>query len=186
MTETQALLSKIAGLRQRLQQAQGLVQDADVVAAALVKQGDFTSAVRAKVEAGSRQQTALVNSALAAPARSGKGFERRSGDAAQLTSRASRVLRRAHDLLSQLRAIADNSRPQERRSAGPDLSRERQHHRHGGASGADLAADADAQVRSCEGLEAVLNIVSDRLATISMTLKLQRERRSCADRWRKC
>ena len=106
MTETQVLLSKIAALRQRLEQAQGLAQDADTVAAALVKEGDAVQAVRTKVEAGSRQQ-ALLETAL----RQLPGIAQAGGDGAslppQLTARAA-GLRRAHELLSQLRAVADN------------------------------------------------------------------------------
>ena len=59
MTETQVLLSKIAALRQRLEQAQGLAKDADSVAAGLVKEGDAVQALRSKVEASARQQGML-------------------------------------------------------------------------------------------------------------------------------
>jgi hypothetical protein len=56
MSDTQALLGKIAALRQRLEQARGLVEDAGSAAAALLERGpDPMTVLQHKVAAGSRQ-----------------------------------------------------------------------------------------------------------------------------------
>jgi HD-GYP domain-containing protein (c-di-GMP phosphodiesterase class II) len=175
MTDTQLLLSKIAALRQRLEQAQGLVRAADTVAAELSQHGEAARDLQAKVEAGARQQ-ALMDTAL------GKlpGIADAAGDGAslpaQLTSRAARLLRRAHELLSQLRGLGDSAMPQ-----GIPTDPLAQLYRET-ASMTDTVvrtvrafpSSPSAQMRLCEGLEAVLNVVADRLAIIQVTLQERR------------
>jgi HD-GYP domain-containing protein (c-di-GMP phosphodiesterase class II) len=175
MTDTQVLLSKIAALRQRLEQAQGLVRAADTVAADLLQHGDAAKALQAKVEAGARQQS-LLDTAL----RQLPGAAAAAGDGAslpaQLTSRAARLLRHAHALLSQLRALGDNAMlPGANADPLAQLYRET-------ASMTDTVVRTvqafpsapSAQMRLCEGLEAVLNVVGDRLAIITATLQERR------------
>src|SRR5207244_3374450 len=106
MSETQTLLSKIAALRQRLEQAQGLVSDAGTAAASLLEPQTPADAVRAlerKVAAGAHQN-ALIEGSLRTPAATAA-----DGHAlpTQLTARAGRVLKQCRDLVAQLRCLAE-------------------------------------------------------------------------------
>lgn len=168
MTETQVLLSKIAALRQRLEQAQGLVQDAGTAAAALAIGSAGIAPLERKIEAGTRQQALLDTGLRQLTARA-------NGDGAalpaQLTTRASRLLRRAHDLLGQLRALSERVLQNHAGAPLSQLYRET-------VSMTDTVLRtiqafpeaASAQIRLCEGLEAVLAIVADRLTTITGAL----------------
>ena len=105
MTETQTLVAKITAIRQRLEQAQGLANEAGSAAAALVNgDGARLETLRHKVEAGA-EHDALVDASLrqltdteAAPVHV---FP------TQLTARARRVIERGRELLAQLRPLAD-------------------------------------------------------------------------------
>jgi HD-GYP domain-containing protein (c-di-GMP phosphodiesterase class II) len=167
MTETQVLLTKIAALRQRLEQAQGLVQDANSAAAAPMQTGDPALALERRVEAGARQQSLLDTTLRQIP-----GAPSTAGDdaalPAQLTSRAARLLRRAHELLGQLRTIADGALVS---TAEVDplahLYRETVSMTDTVLRTIQAFPEApSAQIRLCEGLEAVLGVVGDRLTTI--------------------
>jgi HD-GYP domain-containing protein (c-di-GMP phosphodiesterase class II) len=166
MMETQVLLSKIAALRQRLEQAQGIVREADNAATALLQGGEVIDALQRKVAAGAQEQSWL-DTALRPLAVTAGG----DGAAlpAQLTSRAARLLRRAHELLGQLRAIAD-----EVLTGGPATNPLAQLYRET-VSMTEMVLRTvqafpeapSAQIRLCEGLEAVLGVVADRLAIIT-------------------
>jgi HD-GYP domain-containing protein (c-di-GMP phosphodiesterase class II) len=175
MSDTKVLLSKIAALRQRLEQAQGIVKDADSAAAALEKEGAVAVAVRSKVDANGRQQSLLGTALRQLP-----GIAEAAGDGAnlpvQLTSRAGRLLRRAHELLGQLRAIADHALL----PTGHDDPLA-QHYRETASMTDTVVRTVQAfppapsvQFRLCEGLEAVLRIVAERLTTITTTLQERR------------
>src|SRR2546423_1347660 len=101
MSETQVLLSKIAALRQRLEQAQGLIDDAGHAAASLA---DPVGVLERKVVAGGRQSALLDTALRQLPAGAG-------GDGAtlpaQLPARAARLLKRACALLGRLRGLGD-------------------------------------------------------------------------------
>jgi HD-GYP domain-containing protein (c-di-GMP phosphodiesterase class II) len=93
MSETRMLLQKITALRQRLEQAQGLVSEARSAAAALLESSEHDVALDAAV-------------------RPVTGAQPREGKAPQeLTSRARRVVDRGRVLLGQLRAMADAFAP---------------------------------------------------------------------------
>src|SRR5262249_8975652 len=105
MSETQVLLSKIVALRQRLEQAQGLIRDAGSTAASLLGgAADPVRVLERKVTAGARQH-ALLDSGLRqlAPSPAGEG----ASLPAELTARAARLLRRGGELLGQLRALGE-------------------------------------------------------------------------------
>jgi HD-GYP domain-containing protein (c-di-GMP phosphodiesterase class II) len=164
MMETQVLLSKIAALRQRLEQAHGIVREADSQAVALLKGGDVLDALQRKVAAGAIQQTLLDSTLRQIPASA-------NGDGAalpaQLTARAARLLRRAHELLGQLRPLAEAAAT---RSADPlaHLCRESVSMTETVLRTIQAFPEApSAQVRLCEGLEAVLGVVTERLATLT-------------------
>jgi HD-GYP domain-containing protein (c-di-GMP phosphodiesterase class II) len=171
MIETQTLLNKIASLRQRLEQAQGLAQDAGASAAALLREAGPLADLQRKIEAGARQQ-AVLDEGLPRPVSLAKA----GGDGAslptQLTSRASRLLRRAHELLGQLRAAAEDSLM----PSGADDSLAQLHRETVCMTDAvvrmvqSFPAAPSAQIRLCEGLEAVLQVVADRLAVLTATL----------------
>jgi HD-GYP domain-containing protein (c-di-GMP phosphodiesterase class II) len=179
MTEAQVLLSKIAALRQRLEQAQGLVQDADSAAAALMQGGHAVEGLEGKVAAGARQQ-ALLDTAL----RQLPSFAGAAGDGAslptQLTSRAARLLRRAHDLLGQLRATADDVLlPIADNDPLAQLYRETAGMTDTVLRIVQAFPEApSAQIRLCEGLEAMLQVVADRLTTITGALCQRRHEAS--------
>ena len=108
MSETQTLLGKIAALRQRLEQAQGLANEAGSAAAALAgDDGGRLEVLRRKTDNGA-EHDALVDASLRqfgadAPAKVLP---------AQLTARARRVLERGKELLARLRPLADHLDPE--------------------------------------------------------------------------
>src|SRR5262245_25512380 len=108
MSETQELLTKIAALRQRLEQAQSIVQDAGSAVAALSNHVDPIHTLLQKTARGGQQQK-LLDATLRplsdATAVGGDG----AALPASLTSRAARLLRRTHELLGQLRGVADDA-----------------------------------------------------------------------------
>src|SRR5262245_54446186 len=166
MSETQVLLSKIAALRQRLEQAHGLIRDAGSAAESLLGGGADPVGVLERKVAGGARQHALLDTALRQL--SGPGDEAPALPA-QLTARAARLLRRGGELLAQLRALAEE--PLLQQGEGDPLA----------ALYRETAAMTDtvlrtvqafpegpsAQIRLCEGLEVILGVVADRLATLS-------------------
>ncbi|MCI0459942.1 MAG: HD domain-containing protein [Gemmataceae bacterium] len=168
MTDTQVLLSKIAALRQRLEQAQGLIHDAGTAAASLLeKDADPVGALERKVATGARQ-TALLDGALKqlpGPTAGGDGAML----PAQLTARAARLLKQGRDLLSQLRALGEE--PQlERGEHDPLAAMYRETASMTETVIRTIQAfpeSPSAQIRLCEGLEVVLSLVADRLTTLT-------------------
>jgi HD-GYP domain-containing protein (c-di-GMP phosphodiesterase class II) len=167
MTETQVLLTKIAALRQRLEQAQGLVQDAKSAATALMENGEGALALERRVTAGAWQQL-LLETTLRQIVGASSTTNDNAGLPAQLTSRGARLLRRAHELLGQLRTIADDallSTAEVDPLAG--LYRETVSMTDTVLRTIQAFPEApSAQIRLCEGLEAVLGVVGDRLTII--------------------
>src|ERR1700675_1612150 len=106
MSQSQMLLSKIAALRQRLEQAQGVVSDPGSAPASLLEAGKPADPVRVlerRVAAGA-QQNALIEGTL-------RALTSAPGDGptlpTHLTARASRVLKQCRDLVGQLRSLAE-------------------------------------------------------------------------------
>jgi HD-GYP domain-containing protein (c-di-GMP phosphodiesterase class II) len=165
MSESEALLTKIAALRQRLEQAQGLVQDADSAAAALLQGDEAVAALEQKIQEGARQG-ALLDTTLRQLPGVVTTFE--SALPAQLISRAARLLRRAHELLGQLRAIADDTLlPTAPGDPLAHLYRETVSMTDTVLRTVQAFPEApSAQTRLCEGLEAVLGVVAERLTSM--------------------
>jgi HD-GYP domain-containing protein (c-di-GMP phosphodiesterase class II) len=179
MIETQALLTKIAALKQRLEQAQGLVTDASSVAASLVPQGgdgtDTANRLRHEVARGFRHNALLESTLRQLPASEPASPEEMKLPT-QLTARASRLLWRGQELLVQLRTLADEALLQTDQPAPlPSLYRE-----------ATILTDLtlrtiqsfpespSAQLRLCEGLEVVLNQAANHLALVQETIGRRR------------
>jgi HD-GYP domain-containing protein (c-di-GMP phosphodiesterase class II) len=175
MTATKELLDKIASLRQRLDQAQGLAQDA---AAALAEQNgtraDPVQALQQNVLAGAWHNR-LIDTSLR---------EVSGGDGppptVRLSARGARLLRGARQLLQELRTLAEEPCLQnEQDDCLGNLYRET-------VAIIDMVLRTvqafpqapTAQARLCDGLDAILGIVGDRLS-ILMGAVTHRQREVC-------
>jgi HD domain len=168
MSETQGLLAKISALRQRLEQAQGLANEARSAAAALLQ----------------APKGAEHDAHLDAVVRSATGAAPLEGDRTpppQLTSRARRVLERGREMLRQLRALADDFAPA---SNGPGEAPEPLAvlYRETVAlidtslrTVALLPGSTTSQLHLCQGLEVALEVVAARLRTLTAGTMRQRQ-----------
>lgn len=158
MSETQELLAKISALRQRLDQAQGLVTEARTAAAALESDTPSTLLVTTASD-----HDIAVDAAMRALAPDEERTPR------QLSTRARRVLERGRELLGELRPLADTFAPQ-----GPTASPLAYLYRDTVAMidtalrTIALLPDAIApQMQLCKGLEVTLEEVADRLRVLT-------------------
>jgi HD-GYP domain-containing protein (c-di-GMP phosphodiesterase class II) len=185
MTDTQVLLSKIAALRQRLEQAQGLVRDAGPAAASLATPGgDGPTAVDAletKVAAGTKLQALLETSLRQLP----DGPEPPDEQVVvptRLTARAARTLRHGRDALHQLRALANEPFLQSEAEPLTVLYREALAMADTVLRGVQTFPDTPSvQLRLCEGLEAILAVVAERLAALRAGLRQRQQEEGCID-----
>jgi HD-GYP domain-containing protein (c-di-GMP phosphodiesterase class II) len=187
MSETRALLGKIVALRQRLEQAQAMAREADSVAASLLaerarrlqEQADVGDEIDARLDGA-------VRAAEAAAAEGGRPLPR------QLTARARRALERGRGLLLRLRPLADSFDPpddDEARAAARSVDPLAILYRETAAI-ADTALrtipllpeSTAAQLHVCEGLEATLNVVEERLAVLTAALERREEERGRVER----
>jgi HD-GYP domain-containing protein (c-di-GMP phosphodiesterase class II) len=173
MSDTQVLLGKIAALRQRLEQAQGLVQEAGSAAATLVEeQGDEIGRawrLDRRLAAGAAEG-ALLDASIRRLAEVATGSPGIGLLPHQLTARARRVLVRADELLDQLRALADQFDPGHTGAADSlaGFCRETSAMTETALRMVQAFPDsASAQLRLCEGVEAILAAVGDRVAILS-------------------
>jgi HD-GYP domain-containing protein (c-di-GMP phosphodiesterase class II) len=178
MTETQTLLGKIAALRQRLEQAQGLANEAGSAVAALAgDDGARIEVLRRKAEAGA-EHDALVDGALrqlAADTAPVKVLP------AQLTARARRVVERGRELLARLRPLADHLEPEVQSAHLPTADPLARLYRETAAMTdstlrmVQAFPDApSAQLKLCEGLEAILSDVARRVGILTAALAQRR------------
>jgi HD-GYP domain-containing protein (c-di-GMP phosphodiesterase class II) len=191
MTDAQVLLTKIAALRQQLEQAQGLAKDAGSSAASLAKDKAASEhAVRCleeKVAEGSKQ-TVLLHRALRQVESAWPGHDTPILPK-QLTARARRILEHGRELLIQLRNLADEFEPLQRpdgnetdvrvewrkdRDDDPLAQRYQQTSAMANAALRMIQAFPDAasaQLPLCEGLENMLEVVAERVAEITAVLE---------------
>ncbi len=179
MSDAKELLQKIATLRLRLDQAQGLVRDANTTATALTAQsGDAVAALEQKVQRGGWHNT-LLDSAL----RSGEGGDKPVLPS-RLTLRGARLVKRARDLLQELKAVADDPiLPKAQDQPLAELHRTT-------ASMIDsvlrtvqgFPPSSSAQFRLSEGLEAVLDVVEERLAVLKAGMRQRSQETGRIDR----
>jgi hypothetical protein len=179
MSETQTLLGKIAALRQRLEQAQGLANEAGSAVSALVGDGARLDVLRRKATAGA-EHDALVDVAL-----------RQLGDPdagptkvfpAQLTARARRLIERGRELLARLRPLADHLEPEAQSAQRPGASPLARLYRETAAMTdstlrmVQAFPDApSAQLKLSEGLEAILGVVAQRVAVLTAAVARRRK-----------
>jgi hypothetical protein len=168
MSETRTLLAKISALRQRLEQAQGLANEARSAAAALLSlQG---TAPDAGPEAALRE---LDEGGLALDYVVGAFADNEPGNSPkQLTSRARRVLERGRELLGQLRSLSDSLALNAASEDGPAplvyLYRDTVAMIDTALRTVSLLPESvTAQMHLCRGLEVTIEEVADRLRTIS-------------------
>jgi HD-GYP domain-containing protein (c-di-GMP phosphodiesterase class II) len=154
MSETRMLLQKITALRQRLEQAQGLANEARSAAASLLEGGDHDQALDAAVRS--------VTGPTAAETRTPR----------QLTSRARRVLERGRDLLVHLRELTDSFAqvpPGARPGPLTLLYRDTVAMIDTALRTVALLPDsATTQMHLCRGLEVTLEEVAARLRTLTV------------------
>jgi HD-GYP domain-containing protein (c-di-GMP phosphodiesterase class II) len=173
MSESQLLLSKIAALRQRLEQAKGLADDAGSL---LEKETnpDRLRQLERQVASGARQSALLDTTLRQLPGVVPPGEA--TVLPTQLTARASRLLKHGRDLLVQLRTFAEE--PLLLQTGRDPL----------GVLYTETAAMTDTvlrtvqafpeapsvQLRLCEGLEAILRVVAQRLALLRDAIQQRR------------
>jgi hypothetical protein len=183
MSDTRVLLGKIVALRQRLEQAQGLANEARSAAAALIDESSAGDRTRPRLAVLQRLATdggehdlhldRLVRPLTAsAPA---PGEEPRTMPR-QLSARARRVLERGRDLLQQLRPLADAFPPDAAVDPLARLYRETVSLTDTALRIVPLFPDAtSAQLHLSAGLEAVLDVAAARLRTVSAGVEGRRQ-----------
>jgi len=175
MADTQALLSKIAALRLRLDQAHGLVRDAGSAAGSSVpmdgKEAAGVSMLETMVASGAKQHALLDGSLRQFPEAIDNAGEAVSLPG-RLTARAARLLTHSREELAQLRGLADDPLLQNETEPLAILHRE-------AAVMTDLIVRTiqafpdtpSMQLRLCEGLDMVLAVVAERLETLRTGLQ---------------
>jgi hypothetical protein len=183
MSETQALLGKIAALRQRLEQAQRLAHEAGASAAALAEGRMPRLRLLERQAAAGDEHDARVDRAVRVLA--GPRPEEARGLPKQLTMRARRVLERGRDLLGRLREMGDAF-------AGPDDADDEPPLFGRGEPLAGMYREtaaltdtalrvvpllpeaASAQLPFCEGLEAALAVIAGRVQALAAGVATRR------------
>jgi HD-GYP domain-containing protein (c-di-GMP phosphodiesterase class II) len=165
MSDTRTLLAKISALRQRLDQAQGLVNEARSAAAALLANQEAAAgeSLERQVAAGDQHDAALAVAVapLAGPAIAGQPPR-------ALTARARRVLERGRDLLGQLRPLAETLSCDAGTNGLAMLYRDTVAMIDTALRTVALLPDsATAQMQMCRGLEVALEDVAGRLRTLT-------------------
>jgi HD-GYP domain-containing protein (c-di-GMP phosphodiesterase class II) len=177
MSDTQALLGKITALRLRLQQAQGLAHEAGSAVVSLLRDGgnpDQKPAVLERQAAVVSECDWLLDDALKQLPAGAAPESEASTMPTQLTARARRVLERGRDLLDRLRSLAEGIP-----TVNDSLA---QSHRETTAMTETALRMVQAfpnapsvQLRLCEGLEAILHTVAQRLGTLAHALNRRRQ-----------
>jgi HD-GYP domain-containing protein (c-di-GMP phosphodiesterase class II) len=197
MSDTQVLLSKIAALRQRLEQAQGLVRDAGSAAASLMPDRSPSpmpvEQLANQVSAGSKLQALLEGALRQLPENLGPADEP-AVLPRRLTARAARLLRHGQDALTQLRELADEPALQaetDRLLLGPfrnDAEPLAVLYREGLGLMDTVLHTVQAfpetpsvQLRLCDGLEVILGVVGERLAALRTALRRRKQEEACVN-----
>jgi hypothetical protein len=179
MRETETPLGKIAALRQRFAQEHGQASEADLAAAQEGSDGARLELLRRKAAAGA-EHDALVDASLRQLGDSGAGPTK--GLPTQLTARARRVIERARELLARLRPLADHLEPDPAAARRPwedplaRLYRETAAMTDSTLRMVQAFPDApSAQLKLCEGVEAILGVVAQRVGVLAAAVAVRRQ-----------
>jgi hypothetical protein len=187
MTESQALLGKIAALRRRLEQAQKLAAEANSAAQELLASPPVAVLERRASDGALHDATLDGILHPVTPRVEPPPLPR------QLTMRARRVLERGQDLLTKLRRIGDAfASPLD--EPGPTLLFDRAdpltvlYRETAAMTDTSLRLvplfpqTATAQLHLCEGLEAILTVIAGRLKTLVAGVEARRGENGRVDR----
>src|SRR5262245_3363705 len=170
MSDTQVLLSKISALRQRLEQAQALEGEAAAgPSAEPPAEAERVRALEQRVAAGS-DDGLLLDSTLRELDDAGGAETRRQP--VRLTARGRRLVERGRELLDRLRALADDPAvaPPTGSADAPLAAFYRETAAMANTTLRMVQAFPDApsaQLPLCEGMEAILGVVAQRLAVLT-------------------
>ncbi|MFL5241773.1 MAG: HD-GYP domain-containing protein [Gemmataceae bacterium] len=189
MSETVALVGKIAALRQRLQQAQGLATEAGTAAAALFAEesehGDLGEFLHKQIHSAAAQQT-LVDDSLRQLKETGDHPLEAKTLPVRLTAQARRLLEQGREFLGQLRSLGELLDEPEvlvaPRPPGDSLTRLYR----------EIAAMTDtalrmiqafpnapsAQLHLCQGLEPIFALIGERLAGLQAAVSRRRHEKN--------
>lgn len=174
MTDTRELLKKISALRQRLDQAQGLASAAAVTLIETEPASEPLQQLQHKVQTGSWQASLLDTSIRPFPET--KPFGETAVLPALLTARAVRLLKRAKELLDEMRVVAENASLRlDDMSALPVLHRQCVAMTDAVIRMVQAFPSApSAQMKLCEGLEEIVALIDEKLSTLKSGLALSR------------
>jgi HD-GYP domain-containing protein (c-di-GMP phosphodiesterase class II) len=176
MSDTQVLLEKITALRQRLEQVQGLVDDAGSAAVSLVNDAGSeprtVAVLEEQIKAGSRYD-ALLDCALRplTPTLETPTLP------TQLTARARQLVERGRTSLDRLRQLADDPLL-EPADNEPLATWYRSTVAMTDTTLRMMGTFPDApsvQLRLCEGIEATLTVIEERIARLTAIINQRRE-----------
>ena len=179
MSDTRALLNRIAEFRQRIEAMPKLVPMAELVSPPLPVSPTAVDHVKQRVEAGSRTQ-AILESSL-------RQLENASSvhEPMPLTNRARRLLIDAQGLVARLKALADDpllaGPPPNSEGMVPEADVHAVHYRETAAMTESLVRfalsfpdSASEQARLCEGLEGMLDAAHRRFSLLAHSLERRR------------
>jgi len=195
MSQTQVLLSRIAALRQHLEQVQGLANDAGAAAASLLKpaatEPSGVHRLQQLANEGMKQavflDTSLRQLAPDSPSKDAPSFPK------QLTARARRILEEGRRLLRQLRTLGEQLTSSTDSAAdgaamlgeppngdGQDPLARRYQDTVAMTTTALRMLQAfpdapSAQLALCRGLESILDVVKERVASITVVFEQRRQ-----------
>jgi hypothetical protein len=178
MSETYELLGKIRALRENLEQAQGLA-GAVATAVAEAPPGDADAAPRLRTlhdrVAAGFEQHALLDGTLRQLAAVNTPADEAPAMPTLLTSRARRILERGRELLTRLRALAEDFADGPAADPLAGFYRETVAMTDTTLRTVQAFPDApSAQLRLSEGLEAILGVIAQRLATLGAAVEQRR------------
>ena len=189
MTETRTLLGKIATLRQRLDQAQKLASEATSAAATLLEGSSPSpfAILQRKADVGAEHDVVLDGVVGAVVPPQSPTLPK------QLTMRARCVLDRGRELLNQLREIADAfAAPLDAEDAAPLFGRADPltvlYRETAAMTDTSLRLTPmfpqipSAQMHLCEGVEAILAVIAERLKLLTAGVATRRAEEGRIDR----
>ena len=177
MSDTRGLLERITALRQRLTQAQGMLQEAGATAANLIaapSAPNLAERLEEQVNAGARVQALLDGSLrqIAGVLDGEDGIRPK-----QLTARARRLLERGRELVNRLRSLSDD------RAMTDDVDDPLVHGVRSATAMLETSMRfvqafpdaASAQLRLSEGLEGILGSIADRIGGVAAAVIQRRQ-----------